>query len=50
MIEAGQPIDVHKELELANVDDAIAEAQYTQDAIDRVNTADDQLETLTNGQ
>ena len=40
-VEAGDPIDSQKEIELAAYDEAIAEAVYTQDAIDRVNSSDD---------
>ena len=42
-VKSGEPVDWKREAELADFDDAIAEAKYTQDAIDRVNDADDEL-------
>lgn len=44
-IENGEPIDTKKEMELAEADDIIAEAQYTMDAVQRVKDADIRLET-----
>lgn len=49
-IANGEPIDWKQEMMLADFDDAIAEAVYTQQAIDRVKAADDDLERTIRGE
>ena len=44
-IENGEPIDIRKEMALADADDAIADAVYTMDAVERVRQADNKLES-----
>ena len=44
-IENGEPIDIRKEMALADADDVIADAVYTMDAVERVRQADNTLES-----